>query len=76
MPKLYVIEARRPDGALDLAAPQPESVFGLAAIHGIDHWTMAQAIYRRLPDVTLSGGDIACWPRLLDPRWVARVKTW
>lgn len=72
----WIIEARTADGQLDLTAPQPEQVFGLAAIQGITEDDMAQVIFRRCPEASLQGDQISAWPRLLDPRWVARRKTW
>lgn len=76
MSALYVIEARTPDGQLDLASPQPHEVFGQYAITGIDLWRMSQVIYRHVPDAVLTGDRIAVWPAVIDPRWIARRKTW
>lgn len=76
MRTLYVIEARTEEGGLDLRAPQPESVFGVEAITGIDDWAMSRVIYARFSDAVLRGDNIARWPALIDPRWIARVKTW
>lgn len=75
----YVIEARKPDGSLDLDAPQPESVFGEAAITGITEDAMAKALFRKFPEdtgIVLRGDSIATWPALVDSRWKARPKTW
>lgn len=75
--QLWVIEARTSDGQLDLTAPQPESVFGLAAIRGITEDAMAKIVFRHVPDdISLSGMAIGSWPAHIDPRWVARRKTW
>lgn len=73
---LWVIECRTPDGKLDFAAPQPESVFGNKAITGISQSVMSRVIYARDARVTLDGRCIAQWPAILDPRWRARRKTW
>ena len=72
----YVIEARLSNGHLTFVDPQPESVFGLAAINGIDADTMAKIIFRHKPDAVLTGDKIPWWPSVLDPRWIAREKTW
>jgi hypothetical protein len=39
---------------------------------------IAKAVYRRNPDpaFVLTGDSIATWPAFVDPRWVARRKTW
>ena len=73
---LWVIEARDESGALSFTAPQPEDIFGLAAITGITDYRMAAVIFRLLPDAILTGDAIASWPSLLDPRFRARRKTW
>lgn len=72
----YVIEARQPDGTLDLTCAQPETVFGEPAILGISADDMAQVIFRRKPDINLDGRWIAIWPQVLHDRWRARLKTW
>lgn len=72
----YVIECRHPDGVLDFAKPQPEDVFGLAAITGIDEDTMGRVVWRHAPDAMLTGMNLPAWPKFVDPRWSARVKTW
>jgi hypothetical protein len=72
----YIIERRNPDGSLDLKGPQPESVFGLGAIEGMDDWAMSRVIFRHVPDATLTGDSISLWPAQIDPAWVARLKTW
>lgn len=73
----YVIECRDPAGNLDFTGPQPESVFGLAAIQGISEAQMAEVVYSRLPDwVVLRGEHVAKWPSLVDSRWIARRKYW
>lgn len=76
MRNLYIIEARTPDGSLDLSGPQPESVFGVRAIVGMNDWDMSRVIYQKLPDAVLRGDNILHWPSLIDSRWVARHKTW
>lgn len=73
---LYVIEARDPDGTLDLRGKQPEEVFGLAAIKGITEDAMAKKIFAKFPDAVLRGDTISAWPSLFDSRWRARRKTW
>lgn len=73
---LYIIEARHPDGRLDLTEPQPESVFGPGAIRGMGDDAMATAIFTREPDAVLDGRHVALWPAMIDPRWIARRKTW
>jgi len=72
----YVIERRHADGSLDLGGPQPESVFGVAAITGISEDAMAKAIFRHKPDAVMRGDNISRWPSLIDERWIARRKTW
>lgn len=72
---LYVIECRT-EGALDFTGAQPESVFGMAAITGIDDDAMANAVWRHKPDAVLDGRAVCAWPQLIDPRCVARIKTW
>jgi hypothetical protein len=76
MSEIYVIECRRADGSLDFSEPQPETFFGNGAITGIDDDTMAKAIFRQVPDAILSGDAVSVWPRVIDPRWIARRKTW
>ena len=76
MKNLWIIEARTPDGALDLAAPQPEEVFGPGSVLGMSSDAMAKCIYARVPDITLDGREIPTWPRYIDPRFTAREKTW
>ena len=72
---LYIIEARNA-GQLDLTGPQPETVFGRGAIVGMTEDRIAKAIYQLKPEATLTGDRIPYWPSLIDPRWVAREKTW
>ena len=72
----WIIEARTPDGALDFTGPDPSSVFGPGAIHGLTENAMAKMIFARVPDATLRGDSIASWPSLIDARWRARPKTW
>lgn len=76
MKKLYVIECRDSKGDLKFDCPQPESFFGARAITGIDYVTMATMIYSEVPNCVLSGDDIPSWPKLINPHWVARQKTW
>lgn len=76
MATLYVIEARTHDGALDLKAADPVTVFGIAAITGISEDAMAKVIFRQVPDATLDGREIALWPGKINPAWRARAKTW
>jgi hypothetical protein len=75
MVKLYVIECRGMAG-LDFTGRQPEQVFGDGAIKGIDTDDMAKIIFRHVPDAVLTGEDVSRWPSLVDPRWVARRRTW
>ena len=72
----WVIECRTPEGKLDLTGPQPESFFGMPAIQGITDNEMADTIFRRLTEASLSGDAIPSWPALIDPRWIARRKYW
>lgn len=73
----YVIECRAPDGSLDLTGPQPENVFGLAAITGISEDAMARVLFSRCGDgIVLDGGNICGWPSKIDPRRKARRRTW
>lgn len=72
----WIIEARTADGALDFTIPQPETAFGVRAITGIDEDAMAQVIFRKVPSAIMDGQHIADWPRLLNPGWSARRKTW
>lgn len=78
----YIIEARHPDGSLDLTAPQPEEFWGIKAITGISQDEMARVIYRLHPEVDtsrsilLDGAQICLWPRVIDIRFTARRKTW
>ena len=73
---LWVIECRDEGGVLDFTGAQPEDAFGLAAIAGITEDGMAKVIFARMPDALLTGDSLAAWPRLIDPRWRARRKTW
>jgi hypothetical protein len=75
---IYIIEARDSQGDLILGDyPQPESFFGMKAIHGISNWDMSRKLFAHLGDkISLRGDDIPNWPRLVNPNWVARVKTW
>lgn len=73
---LYIIECRKPDGSLDFAEPQPESVFGKDAITGIGLDRMAHIVYAKNTKVSLYGTNIPDWPRAIDERWVARKKSW
>jgi hypothetical protein len=72
----WIIEARYASGRLDLTAPQPETVFGMGAIHGMTEDAIAHIVYEHVPGAVLTGDRIAQWPSLIDPRWVARRKTW
>jgi hypothetical protein len=74
--RLYVIEARHADGTLALEVRQPESVFGIRAIHGMDEDEMAKCIFARVPGAILTGDTVDVWPRLVNGLWTARVKTW
>ncbi len=76
MPDKWIIEARHPDGTLDLTAPQPEDFFGLAAINGMTDWEMSRIIFKHDDNVVLTGDSIATWPRAIDGRFTARRKTW
>lgn len=73
---LYVIEARKPDGSLDLEGRQPWAAFGDKAFTGISEDAMAKIVYRYCPNATLTGMDIMAWPSNIDPRWKARRKYW
>jgi hypothetical protein len=72
----YVIEARKPDGSLDFTAPQPEQIFGSVAITGISDDGMARCIFARCPDAVLDGRYVSSWPKFIDNRFTARLKTW
>ena len=80
----YVIECRTPDGKLDFAAPQPESVFGMGAINGISADDMAMQLWQFIPLppgatdqlFPMDGREVERWPSIADPRWSARIKTW
>lgn len=72
----WIIECRTLNGSLDFSGRQPESVFGLAAITGIDEDAMAKAVWRHAPEAVLEGGNLPIWPAFVDPRWIARRKTW
>jgi hypothetical protein len=74
--KKYVIEARDSAGQLKLDCEQPEEVFGLKAINGITDWGMSRVIFKRIPNATLTGDTICTWPSLINPHWIARLKTW
>lgn len=74
--ELYVIEARTPEGKLDMTAPQPEKYFGMQAITGISEDAMARVVYRHNANVTLDGRHVLNWPIAIDKRFKARRKTW
>jgi hypothetical protein len=76
--QLYIIEARNEKGELLLGGyPQPESFFGNGAIKGMDDWAMSRFLFARFGNnISLSGDNIPNWPKLVDPNWVARKKTW
>lgn len=75
--QLWIIEARNPDGTLDLRTLQAHHIFGMGAIDGITEDAMAKTIYRYDPLAPpLDGRDIEHWPTRLHPGWVARRKTW
>ena len=76
MKNLYIIESRNQNGSLKLDGPQPEEVFGDGAFLGMTDWDMSRVIYRLNKTVTLSGDDIPNWPKVLNPNWIAREKTW
>jgi hypothetical protein len=73
---LWVIEPRTEDGHLDFIIPDPSDVFGKKSITGITSDEMAKVIFRQIPDAVLEGAKISTWPRLINPRWIARRKTW
>lgn len=73
----YIIEARDASGKLlPSTYPHPESVFGAGAISGLTDWQMSRTIFARKPGAVLTGDNIPNWPRLINPQWVARRKTW
>lgn len=84
MNELWIIEARNPDGSLNLTLPQPHDYFGLGAIRGMTEDAIAKAIFRRFPSaksgsdtpIPLHGTNIGEWPKNIDPRFIARRKTW
>jgi hypothetical protein len=75
---LYVIEAWDERGSLLLRDhPQPESFFGEGAIIGITEDRMAQLLFAEYGDkISLRGDNIPNWPKLVNPTWTARRKTW
>lgn len=72
----WIIEKRNEDGSLDFSRPQPEDKFGKGAINGMTDWQMSRMIFAAVPDAQLHGTNIPNWPRLIDPKFVARVKHW
>ena len=76
MRKIYIIESRNPDGSLKFDGPQPEEVFGLSAIAGMTDWDMSRVVFRLNSTVSLSGDNIPNWPKVINPNWIAREKTW
>lgn len=75
--ELWIIEARNPDGSLDLRTLQANHIFGMKAITGISEEEMAKTVYRYDPlTPSLSGRDVPNWPTRLHPKWIARRKTW
>lgn len=74
--QLWIIEARAPDGSLDLRTLQPDALFGTRCYAGITEDDMARVVYRHSPMLTLDGREIASWPTKLHPGWVARRRTW
>lgn len=74
--KQYIIEARNPDGSLDLKCEQPETVFGRKSISGMTLNEIAKTIFRFKPDAVLDGGSIPLWATAINPKWVIREKTW
>lgn len=73
---LYIIESRNPDGSLKLDGPQAHEFFGIQAIKGGTTNSIADSIFRKIPDATLAGTNIPEWPKLINPNWIARLKTW
>jgi len=76
MKQLWIIEARDEAGQLKFDCLQPELFFGIRAMQGISVNEMADAIFRKIPNATLSGDQLPFWPRLINPHWTARRKTW
>lgn len=78
MADLWIIEKRRPDGTLDLSAPQPESFFGNDAVFGMSVTRMAEMIFRLNPnpEIALHGTNIPLWPKNVNEHFQARRKTW
>lgn len=75
--ELYIIEARDNQGNLLLDdCSQPESVFGIKAIQGINIETMSKIIFAKNPNAVLTGDNIINWPKVINPNWIARKKTW
>jgi hypothetical protein len=72
----WIIEARDEQGQLKFDCEQPESFFGIGAIKGISENRIADAIFRKLPDASLQGDQRPNWPKLINPHWTARRKTW
>ena len=72
----WIIECRTPAGALDFTAPQHETIFGAGCITGLTEDQIAKTVFRLQPDAVMRGDAIATWPALVDPRFIARRKTW
>lgn len=73
---IWIVEAREPDGTLDLRTSQPDAVFGTECYAGITEERMANAVFAYSPLSKLEGSDIAHWPTILHPKWIARRRTW
>jgi len=74
--KHYVIERRDEEGRLDFKGPQPEGVFGMDAITGIDEDRIAQIVWRHFPEAVLEGAAILDWAAMIDPAFRTRAKYW
>jgi len=73
---LWIIEARNPNGSLDLRCAQPERIFSNRCITGMTADRIGDVVLRYVPGAILSGQDIPHWPSILHTAWVARRKTW
>ena len=74
--KIYVIEPRDEQGHLLLDCPEPYTIFGTEAIHGITLEKIANIVYRQHPEALLQGTNIPNWAKCFNKNWVVREKTW
>ena len=72
----WIIEQRDEAGGLDFSKPEPYEIFGMESIHGITEDEMARKIFSIKKDAVMDGRYIADWPKIVNPKWTARRKTW